>query len=317
MKPKPQVSIVIPLFNEQEVFNSLINRLDLVVKNCSFSCEIVLVDDGSSDKTSDLMEEIALKDNKYHCVFLSKNHGHQIALTSGLQAAIGSEAIFVIDGDLQDPPELITEFYKKLKEGFDVIYAIRKKRKESIFKKLAYYIFYRILDNISNIKIPLDSGDFGMMSRRVVNILNDMPERSRYVRGMRAWVGFKQTGLEYERSTRLEGESKYSFKMLLKLAKEGVYNFSDFPIVLISRLGIISFILSFSYLLIVIIKRIFFGDVPEGFTALLLTITMFSGVILISLGVLGEYILRIYFQSLGRPIYIIEKEIINKEIIHN
>jgi polyisoprenyl-phosphate glycosyltransferase len=160
------------------------------------------------------MQALALSDARYHCVFLSRNHGHQLALTAGLASALGTEAIMVIDGDLQDPPELLNEFYEHYKNGYDVVYAVRKKRKENFIKKTGYFLFYRLLRSISYVDIPLDSGDFSLMSRKVVNILNKMPEESRYIRGMRSWIGFKQIGVEYERDERMAGESKYSFKQL-------------------------------------------------------------------------------------------------------
>lgn len=313
---KPEISLVIPLYNEQAVFNDLIQRLKSVIDKCPYSCEVVLINDGSSDDTPSLMQEIALKDHRFHTVSLSRNFGHQIALSAGLARAQATKALFILDGDLQDPPELLDEFFNHINKGYDVVYAVRKKRKESFFKKVAYKIFYRLLDKISYIKIPLDSGDFGMISRRVTNILNEMPEQSRYIRGMRTWSGFKQIGVEYERSAREQGDSKYSFKQLLKLASEGIFNFSEFPIRFITRLGTISLLSSFVYLGTVLYKRFVIGTVPEGFTALLIAIIMFSGVILISIGIIGEYILRIFFQTKGRPLYIIENEIVQGHDIY-
>lgn len=305
----PQVSLIIPLFNEERVFKSLIKRLESVLETSEISCEVVLIDDGSTDATPLLMRELSLNNERYHSVFLSRNFGHQLALSSGIQQSLGTEALFILDGDLQDPPELLEEFYVKIKEGYDVVYAVRKKRKESLFKRVAYKLFYRILDRISYIKIPLDSGDFSMITRRVADNLNTMPEQSRYIRGMRTWIGFKQIGLEYERDARFEGESKYSFNMLLKLAMEGIFNFSQFPIQFITRLGLGTILISSIYLASVIFKRLVFNTVPEGFTALLLAVILFSGVILFSIGVIGEYILRIFFEVKRRPLTIISEEI--------
>jgi glycosyltransferase involved in cell wall biosynthesis len=313
MFKNPQISIVIPLYNEEKVFEPLISRVSKVVLNSNLNCEVILIDDGSNDATPMLMEELALENSIFNCIFLSKNFGHQIALSAGLSCARASEAVFIIDGDLQDPPELLIQFFEKYKEGFDVVYAIRQKRKENRLKRIAYFIFYRLLDRITDIKIPIDSGDFGMMSRRVVDKINSMPEHSRYLRGMRSWIGFKQIGIPYERDERQEGETKYSFKLLVKLAKEGIFNFSEFPIIFITRLGLISLSISLIYFFNVLYKRIVFGTVPEGFTALLLAIILFSGVILISLGVIGEYILRIFKESSNRPLFIIDKQILNGE----
>lgn len=317
MNKLPQISFVIPLFNEENVFVSLIERLNSVMNASSLSCEVLLVDDGSTDATSSLMRSQSLKDTRYHSVFLSRNFGHQLALSAGIEKALGSEGLFILDGDLQDPPELLDDFYAKLKDGFDVVYAIRRKRKEPIFKRLAYKLFYRILDRISYIKIPLDSGDFGMVSRRVANNLIAMPEQSRYIRGLRTWIGFKQIGIEYERDARVEGVSKYSFSMLLKLASEGIFNFSQFPIKFITRLGFSTIMLASIYLVTVLFKRLFFNTVPEGFTALLIAIIMFSGVILFSIGVIGEYILRIFFEVKRRPLTIVSEEIKHGKIIQS
>ena len=273
------------------------------------SIEIVLVDDGSRDKTAEMMQALALSDERYHSVFLARNHGHQLALTAGLAHARGTEGVMVIDGDLQDPPELLTEFYPYLKQGNDVVYAVRKKRKEGVLKRSAYFLFYRILKSISYIDIPLDSGDFALISRRVVDIMNKMPEESRYLRGMRTWVGFKQIGVEYERSERQAGESKYSFSMLFKLAYNGIFNFSEFPIKFVSRLGGLTVIVALIYFISVVIKKFFYQEVIEGFTSLLFMIILFSGVQLIALGVIGEYVLRVFFQSKNRPLFIVKETI--------
>ena len=309
----PQISIVAPLYNESETFPHLIKRLNEVMDSSDLSIEIVLVDDGSRDKTAEMMQALALSDERYHCVFLARNHGHQLALTAGLAHARGTEGVMVIDGDLQDPPELLTEFYPYLKQGNDVVYAVRKKRKEGVLKRSAYFLFYRILKSISYIDIPLDSGDFALISRRVVNIMNKMPEESRYLRGMRTWVGFKQIGVEYERSERQAGESKYSFSMLFKLAYNGIFNFSEFPIKFVSRLGGLTVIVALIYFISVVIKKFFYQEVIEGFTSLLFMIILFSGVQLIALGVIGEYVLRVFFQSKNRPLFIVKETIKDKQ----
>jgi polyisoprenyl-phosphate glycosyltransferase len=312
----PQISIVAPLYNEEESFPMLVKRLDALLNSSTLRIEVVLIDDGSRDSTAALMTAQALADARYHCVFLSRNHGHQLALTAGLAQAKGTEAIFVIDGDLQDPPELLGQFYEKLQEGYDVVYAVRKKRKESWLKRQAYNVFYRFLKSISYIDLPLDSGDFAMMSRRVANILNTMPEESRYLRGMRTWIGFKQIGIEYERDSRAAGESKYSLKQLFRLAYNGIFNFSEAPIKLVTYLGYITFFISFLYFLTVLFKKIFDrGYVPVGFTATVFLIVLFAGVQLIALGIIGEYVLRIFFQVKNRPRYIIKHQIIDQKVV--
>ncbi|GAB4037415.1 glycosyltransferase family 2 protein [Spirosoma gilvum] len=302
---EPQISIIAPLYNETESFPYLISRLNAVMETSPLRLEVVLIDDGSRDNTALLMQQVALTDARYHCVFLSRNYGHQIALTAGIAAARGTEALFIIDGDLQDPPELLTDFYAKYQEGYDVVYAVRKKRKENIFKRTAYAMFYRFMKAISYVDMPLDSGDFSLISRRVADVLNQMPEESRFIRGMRSWIGFKQIGVEYERDARQAGEPKYSFKMLQRLAYNGIFNFSEYPVKIITRLGMITIGVALIYLIQTLIKRFIYHDVPQGFTALLFVIVLFSGVQLIALGLIGEYVLRIFFQAKGRPLYVL------------
>lgn len=306
----PQISIVAPLFNESETFPHLVERLNRLLDALPWPTEVVLVDDGSRDNTATLMQALALSDPRYQCVFLSRNHGHQLALTAGLAAATGTEAVMVIDGDLQDPPELLPRFFEKIGEGYDVVYAVRRKRKEGWVKRTGYFLFYRILKSISTIDIPLDSGDFAMMTRRVVDVLNQMPEESRYLRGMRAWVGFRQTGLEYERDERVAGESKYTFRQLFRLAYNGIFNFSEFPIKFLTRLGGGAIALALAYFVYNVVKRFVFGlEVPAGFPALLFTIILFSGINLVGLGIIGEYVLRVFFQAKNRPLFIVKGKI--------
>ena len=301
------ISIIVPLYNEEAVFDQLIQRLLNVIEKADFICEVILVNDGSSDNTATLIENICNKDNRFTGVLLSRNFGHQLAVTAGLANVQGKRGAMIIDGDLQDPPELIIDFYELLLAGNDVIYAIRKNRKESFFKKLAYSAYYRLQKKISSFNIPIDSGDFSMLSRRVVDIMNEMPEQSRYLRGMRAWVGFKQIGFEYDRDERQAGETKYSWAKLFELAFNGIFNFSDFPVKIITRLGFFTVFFALTYFLYNVYRKIYFSDVPQGFTATILAIILFSGVQLISLGLIGEYVLRIYNQVRNRPLYVIDK----------
>lgn len=305
----PQVSFVIPVYNEESNLPMLVDRIVKIMDQSPIALEAVLVDDGSRDNSRTMLQQLALTDPRFHIVLLSRNHGHQLALTAGLSVARGTEGVFVLDGDLQDPPELLESFYAKFQEGYDVVYAVREKRKEVFYKRFAYFIFYRILKQIANIDIPLDSGDFSFMSRRVVNVLNKMPEESRFIRGMRTWIGFKQIGIAYDRQERASGDSKYSFSKLVQLALNGIYNFSEFPIKFVTSLGGFAILSSVLYLISVIVKKMFFDQVIEGFTALLFVIILFGGIQLMAIGVLGEYILRIFFQSKSRPNFIIEKEI--------
>jgi dolichol-phosphate mannosyltransferase len=301
------ISIIVPLYNEQAVFDNLIERLVKVIDTTLFSCEVILIDDGSTDNTRQLVGKICEKDSRFTGILLSRNHGHQLAVSAGLANVRGQKGAMIIDGDLQDPPELVKEFYELLINGYDVIYAIRKNRKESFLKKVAYSTYYRLQKKISSFNIPIDSGDFSMLSRRVVDNMNNMPEQSRYLRGMRAWVGFKQIGYEYDRDERHAGETKYSWKKLFELAFNGIFNFSDFPVKFITRTGFITVVFSLIYFGYNIYRKLFYNDVPQGFTATILAIILFSGVQLISLGLIGEYVLRIYNQVRNRPLFIIEK----------
>ncbi|MFN8318467.1 MAG: glycosyltransferase family 2 protein [Saprospiraceae bacterium] len=306
-----KINFVIPLFNEGIVFNQLIKRLVSVIDASPDSIKVILVDDGSSDNTPELMKHLAQSDDRFTAVLLSRNFGHQIALTAGLAQVTASEAVMVLDGDLQDPPELIHPFYAKLKEGYDVVYAIRQTRKEVWWKQWAYAGFYRLQSKLTNIAIPIDSGDFCIMSRRVVDHLNSMPEESRYIRGMRSWIGFNQTGIAYHRDARADGDTKYPISKLFKLAFNGVFNFSEAPIQFITLIGMLTIFISGGYLAWILFEKIVYDTAPRGFTAIILLITLFGGAQMMAIGLLGEYVLRIFFQTKGRPLYVI-KEIVSK-----
>jgi glycosyltransferase involved in cell wall biosynthesis len=314
----PQVNLVVPLYNEESVFAQLITRLCEVMDASDLRIEVILVNDGSSDETANLMRQLSLEDPRFQSVFLSRNFGHQLALTAGLSFVNATDAVMVIDGDLQDPPELLTEFYSYYKKGYDVVYAVRKKRKEGFLKKAAYKAFYRFMKRVSYIDIPLDSGDFSLISRRVVDQLNAMPEESRFIRGMRSWIGYEQIGVEYERDERQAGESKYSLKLLMNLAFNGIFNFSEYPIKFVTRLGMLIMTFSGFYFIHDLFKKLIYNSTPEGFTALLFTIIAFGGIQLFAIGLIGEYVLRIFFQVKKRPLFIIKERIAEgkeKEVI--
>jgi polyisoprenyl-phosphate glycosyltransferase len=304
-----QISIVIPLYNEERLFDQLIERMTTLLNSLEMKIQVVLVNDGSSDNTPVLMQLISEKDRRFKSVLLSRNHGHQIAVSAGMYYTDGSDAIMIMDGDLQDPPELITNFFAKLQEGYDVVYAVRKNRKENFLLKSAYWMYYRLQRSISNFNIPIDSGDFCMISKRVRDIIVAMPEESRYLRGMRSWVGFKQFGYEYDRNERIAGESKYSLKKLMQLAFNGIFNFSRYPIQLMYRLGFISIIISILYMVYLSYKKITGAPLPQGYFTLIFAISFFSGVQLISLGLIGEYVFRTYNQVRNRPLFIVDKVI--------
>lgn len=310
----PKINLIVPLYNEQAVFESLIERLSALIKNTQLGIEVILVDDGSKDNTPLLMRQLSLTDKHFTSVFLSRNFGHQLALTAGLQYVNATDAIMVIDGDLQDPPELLAEFYTYYQKGYDIVYAVRQKRKEGVLKRLAYKWFYKFLKSVSYIDIPLDSGDFSLISRRAVDILNKMPEESRFIRGMRSWIGFNQIGVSYERQERQAGDSKYPFKKLMALAFSGIFNFSEFPVKLLFKTGIFAVLLSLCYLGYTLFEKFYYHSVPSGFTALLFFVVLMGGLQLIAIGLLGEYILRIFFQVKNRPLVIIKEHIQHNEL---
>lgn len=313
------ISIVIPIFNEEENLQNLYNRLTAAAPSWGEDYEIVLVDDGSRDSSLTMMRIMAEKDARVRVVKLSRNFGHQPAISAGIQTAKG-DAIVIMDGDLQDPPEELHRFLAKWREGYEVVYAVRTKRKEGFFKKTAYATFYRILAWISDIEIPLDSGDFCVMDRKVVNVLvHEMPEQIRFVRGMRAFAGFKQIGVTYERAERAAGEVKYTFKKLLQLALDGLFGFSNFPLRLATYMGFFIAIPSFFIGIFFVLHRLIgfkvFGHAPEetpGTASLAVGMYFLGGVTLIILGILGEYIGRIYIEVKKRPFFVID-EVIEKK----
>ncbi len=315
MKVK-RVAILVPLFNEEAVLPALLERLSQVADNPDFEVEVMLVDDGSTDGTAYLLHKELSGRTGFSAISLSRNFGHAAAITAGLQELLSHpDAVFIMDGDLQDPPELLGTFVEKMEEGFDVVYGIRKNRKEGFLKMMAYKAYYRLLKRFSNVHTPLDAGDFALLSGKVVSILNQMPEESRYLRGMRSWVGFRQIGIPYSRDGRADGNSKYSWRMLFRLAFNGLFNFSEFPIRFIGFVGMISVLISLGYLALTLYKKLAYGTVPAGFTALIFAIVLFAGVQLLALGIIGEYVLRIFFQVKKRPIYIVRSRIVKGEFI--
>jgi polyisoprenyl-phosphate glycosyltransferase len=300
-----RLSVVVPILNEEKVLPELLRRLRAVLEQLAGGPhEIVIVDDGSTDGTPDILRKESQKDDRLVGVVLSRNFGHQAALSAGLAHASG-DAIIAMDGDLQDPPESIPLFLKKYEEGYDVVYAQRVHRKEVWWLRLCYYTFYRLITALSGIRLPLDSGDFGLMSRRVVSQLSEMPEYHRYLRGMRTWIGFRQTGIPIERAERHAGEPKYSTLKLLKLASDGIFSFSIVPLRFAAILGAIAICLSAAYAAFAVYAKVFLSRSPQGFTALIFAITFLAGVQLFFMGIIGEYVGRLYEASKARPVYIV------------
>ncbi len=304
------LSIVVPMYNEQANVAPLLERIVAVVERLSGrpSYEIVLVNDGSSDATAYAIREQLQR--RPHLVFvnLSRNFGHQLAATAGIELA-GGGAVILMDGDLQDPPELIEAFVEKWREGFDVVYAVRRSRKgESAFKLITAGFFYRIIKKLTKVSIPVDTGDFRLMSRRVVESLRRLPERHRFLRGMVSWVGFSQVGVEYDRDVRLSGKTKYPLPKMIRFAIDGITSFSDIPLRFASYFGFAVSALAFVYALIVVIDKLFGVHPPAytpGWASTIVAVVFLGGVQLISLGILGEYLGRIYDEVKGRPLYLI------------
>jgi polyisoprenyl-phosphate glycosyltransferase len=308
-----RLSVAIPLHNEESVLPELLRRtLGMLDALEGGPHELLFVDDGSSDRSAAIVEEAAAKDARIVMVELSRNFGHQAALSAALDHATG-DAVVVMDGDLQDVPEVIPQFVQKFSEGYDVVYAQRTGRKESWPLRLCYFVFYRLMAWLSDIRLPLDSGDFGLMSRRVVDEIRRMPEHHRYLRGMRSWVGYRQTGMAVERSERHSGNSKYGFLRLLKLAADGLFAFSIVPIRAAALLGAAAMAISTLFGLYAVFEKFVMHRSPQGFTALLLLITFLSGILLFFLGVIGEYVGRIYEESKGRPLYIVSQIVRSKD----
>jgi dolichol-phosphate mannosyltransferase len=297
-------SIIAPIFNEKDNLPELHRRVTEVMGKTGKSWELLLVDDGSSDGSADIIRALAKKDKRIRPVIFARNFGHQVAVTAGLDYSRG-EAVVIIDADLQDPPELIHEMAKKWEEGYEVVYAVRTEREgESFFKLWTASVFYRLIYRITDVKIPLDTGDFRLMDRKVVNVMNRMRERHRFLRGMSSWVGFKQVGVEYKRAARTAGETKYPFRKMLRLAINAVTGFSYFPLQVATFFGFASAGLAIIAIPVVAILRLAGTHFFEGQTTTLVFVLFLGGVQLISLGILGEYIGRLYDEAKGRPLYI-------------
>jgi glycosyltransferase involved in cell wall biosynthesis len=308
MSDKIEISFVVPLYNEQEVFDTLVQRLVQTLAAAPFSCEVILVDDGSTDGTRARIERICDEDPRFRGVLLSRNFGHQRAVSAGLDHARGS-CVGILDGDLQDPPETLLEFHRKLlEEDYDVVYGVRQRRKEWLLKRFCYWAFYRLLRRMATIDIPLDAGDFCLMRRRVVDSIANMPERHRFLRGMRSWVGMRQVGVEYDRPARAAGTPKYSFSKLMLLAVDGLLTFSEAPLRIATWFGALVAAAAFGWSVYIVCWRLF-GDASElaGFATLACGMFFLGGIQLICLGILGEYVARVHNEVKGRPIYIVDR----------
>jgi dolichol-phosphate mannosyltransferase len=305
MTGSQRVSVAIPLHNEEASLPELLRRLAAVLDAVAGGPhEIVLVDDGSTDRTLEQLQAAAQRDSRLVVVALSRNFGHQAALSAALDFVSG-DVVVAMDGDLQDRPEAIPALLAKHAEGYDVVYVQRVRRKESWPLRLAYFLFYRLLASLADTRIPLDSGDFALMSRRVVDQVRAAPEHHRYLRGLRSWVGFRQTGLLVERDERFAGRTNYGLLKLLKLASDGLFSFSIVPLRTASMVGLVAIVVSTLFSIYTLYAKFFLLRTPAGFTSLMLFMSFFSGVHLFFLGVIGEYVGRIYQETKRRPLYVV------------
>lgn len=304
--PKPIYSIIAPIFNESGNIQELYRRIRDVLDSTGESWEIILIDDGSTDDSADLIRQYAAQDGRVKPVIFARNFGHQIAVTAGLDYSQGN-AVVIIDSDLQDPPEVILDLISKWKEGYQVVYAVRAEREgESWFKLFTASLFYRLITSITEVKMPLDAGDFRLLDRKVVNVLNQMREKHRFLRGLSTWVGFRQAGVPYRRVARQVGETKYPFKKMFRLAINAVTSFSYFPLQLATYIGFFAAGLSILSIPVVIAIRLWGTATPLlGQATTLIAVLFLGGAQLISLGILGEYIGRLYDEAKGRPLYIV------------
>jgi polyisoprenyl-phosphate glycosyltransferase len=298
------ISVVVPLFNEEENLPDLYQRLTASLVNDGELHELIFVNDGSRDRTAGLLEELHQQDGRVVVVHLSRNFGHQAAISAGIDQARG-RAVILMDGDLQDPPEVLGQFIATWRKGFEVVYAIRTKRKEGLWKRFSYALFYRTLRAVSDIDIPLDSGDFCLMDRIVVDAIKKMSERQRFVRGLRSFAGYRQTGVRYERAARHAGQPKYTFRSLVRLAMDGLIGFSAFPLALIMYIGLGTMSLGLVTGVWLAIEGVVKLQVPAGWAITLWAVLMVGGLNLLSLGIIGQYLRRIFLETKGRPTYII------------
>lgn len=304
---RPTISIIAPVFNEAETLPALFPRIAEVMDASGEPWELVLIDDGSQDGSTEIIRDLGKKDPRVRPVIFARNFGHQLAVTAGMDYSRG-EAVVIIDADLQDPPEVIQSMIDKWREGFEVVYGVRTDREgETWFKLATASLFYRLIYRITDVDIPLDTGDFRLLDRKVVEVMKQMRERHRFLRGMSAWVGFRQTGVEYKRAARMAGETKYPLKKMMKFASDAITGFSFLPLQIATYLGFISAGLSIIAIPIVIYLRASGSQAFFGQASALLAVLFLGGVQLISLGILGEYVGRLYDQAKGRPLYIVRE----------
>ncbi len=301
-----RLSVVVPVYNEEEVLPAFCERLDAVLATLPGAAEIVFVDDGSVDGSGALLAALAAHDPRVVVITLTRNFGHQAALCAGLDQASG-DAVVLIDADLQDPPEVIRDFHARWKEGYDVVFGLRRRLEEGLLKRTVYHLFYRLLHLLADVEIPLDSGDFSLLDRRVVALLKALPERTRFLRGLRSWVGLRQVGVAYVRKPRHRGDSKYSLAKLFRLAFDGIVSFSAVPLKLALVAGLLVSAGGFGCILLVIYLRLTRSYDLPGWASLMVVVLFLGGIQLLTIGIVGEYVARIYAEVKGRPLYLVAR----------
>ena len=307
MHHSPEISVIIPLHNEEAVLQELIERTQSAVLKITENFEIILVNDGSQDRTLEMIQRFASSEDRLKYLSFSRNFGHQTAVTAGIQNCQGNTAV-IIDGDLQDPPEVIPEMYQKYREGFEVVYVKRRSRKgDTFFKKSSAKFFYRLLKKLTNFDIPVDTGDFRLIDRKIIDYLCQMPEQNKFIRGQVAWIGFRQAFVEYDRDERRAGSSGYPFSKMLSFALDGITAFSNRPLKAVTYLGFIVASLAFLIIIYALLSHFVLGQTINGWTSLIISSMFIGGIQLLSLGIIGEYISRINANVRNRPLYIVEK----------
>ena len=302
------ISLVIPIFNEHETLLELHRRISGAMKNVREPYEMVFVNDGSRDDSLDVLVSLSRKDAHVRVLDLARNFGHQVAISAGLDSAEG-DAIVLMDGDLQDPPELLPDMIAKRNEGYDVVYTMKRSRQEHFLKRLAFHAFYALMRRFSSIPIPMEAGNFSLMDRRVVEVLRAMPERNRYIAGMRAWAGFKQTGLLFDRAARYAGKPQMTLGRLFHLALDGLFSFSNIPLRLAAYVGIVSAVVAFGGGIFAVYTKFFTDRATPGWASPVFSILFIGGLILLTLGIIGEYVGRIYDEVKRRPLYVVREKI--------
>ena len=307
------ISVIIPVYNEEKNIQNLYDRLSQVMQKLGVTYELIFVNDGSNDASIGLIKVLSKKHKSVKYIDFSRNFGHQIAVTAGLDKTIG-DAVVIIDADLQDPPELITEMYQKRKEGFEVIYARRKNRKgESFLKLWTARIFYRLLAKMTSISIPVDTGDFRMIDKKIVEVLREMPEKNKYLRGQISWIGFNQTFVEYDRQERQAGATGYTYRKMLHFALDGITAFSDVPLKIVTYFGFIVSVIAFFVAIYALLAKFVWENSVPGWTSLMIAILFIGGIQMIAIGIIGEYLSRMNHNIRNRPLYIVRESNIKED----